>query len=187
MLKSYSGSNGPGSGDIGGGLEASLESPAAFAPVSAPYEWHTYDQHSDLAQEEQEQPPEYFSITAGDVDANGPGKFGLPSKLTEKQPFSEKAWQPEKMQMDSKKRSSEFSSSSAAPIAPAASSSMAAEAEPPSFPSSSMRPVPRVSVPPSIVRAPEAGSATITRSNTRSGVGGIKLHSSDKNATFGHK
>ena len=158
MLKSYS--DGPGSGDIGGGLEASMntsmESPAVI-PASVSYSSRTYDPHSAM----HEQPPEYFTVAADHVDTKDYGKTGLPfSHVGEKQTM-ENEWRSATLQPDSRRSNT----GSLMPAIPPPISGNDA--------SSSW--------------AQSARSTTMARSNTRSAVGGVKLHSSDRYASHGHE
>ena len=159
MLKSYS--DGPGSGDIGGGLEASMnssmESPAAVLPASASYSSRTYDPHSAM----HEQPPEYFTVAADHVDTKDYGKTSLPFGHVGEKQSMENEWRSSTLQPDSRRSNT----GSLMPAIPPPISGNNA--------SSSW--------------AQSARSTTMARSNTRSAVGGVKLHSSDRNISHGHE
>lgn len=165
MLRSYS--DGPGSGDIGGNLDASLdaslESFSAVVPASASYASRAYVPHSALAQEEQDQPPEYDYVAAGPVDTKGDGKTGLPSSHVGEKEAMEKEWQSATLQPDSRMTTT----ASLMPTTDLYPFYSADDASPSS--------------------AQPASSSTMARSNTRSGASGVKLHSSDKGATFDRK
>ena len=232
MLKSYSGSNGPGSGDIGGSLEesldaalespaavasdlvsydsksqtyASLEFPAAVAPPSAPYQdskSHTYNPRlAGVRKQEQQEPlPEYPSSASNYVDTKD-AKIGLPSSHDGARRTMEMAWRSATLQPASSMAYRANAGPSMAPIPPPlsavsplpsptadAGSSYATSSRgtiPPPLASSAIpSPIPVASPSPLLA---SRSATTMTRSNTRSAASGIKLHSSDKDATFGHE